>query len=89
MSELLEVEQGASTELTLAPSDASLYATAAPIPRAAPVTIAFFPSRGKPVTLVLSVLVIVEGTFGNLMCGRVKVNCSKAQLGDVCSDEWR
>lgn len=36
---------------------------AAPIPRAAPVMIAFFPSRGKPATLVLLDLVMVEDSL--------------------------
>ena len=56
-------EDGPVSEPTLAPSAASLYAMAAPIPRAAPVTIAFFPSRGKPVTLALLVPVMVEDPF--------------------------
>lgn len=52
-----------ATEPTFAPSDASLKAMAAPIPRAAPVTIAFFPSRGKPAALLLLDLVMVEDLF--------------------------
>lgn len=59
----------------------------APIPRAAPVTIAFFPSRGKPATLALLDLVMVEDSLCLLYLPR---EIRKIRCRDLYVDElWK